>query len=112
MTTFKLQSYPNIEFAKTVEGVTYYFHFCYFRGLMYATIEDATGAALAQSLRCVDRQWLIPYPAYVKEGKGNFRFEDMNGDYPDFRNFGTTCNLVYYTATEIADMEQEGADGE
>lgn len=104
MTPFTLPSHPNMEFSKTVEGVSYFFHLCWFRGIMYVTIEDATGAVLAQSVRCINKQWLIPYPAYQKEEKGNFRFEDVNGNYPDYRNFGTTCTLCYYTAEEMSGM--------
>ena len=107
MVAFDLPSNPNMEFSRTVEGVSYFFHLCFFRGLMYVTIEDMVPNVLARAARCVNKQWLIGYPAYRSPGKGDFRFEDMNGNYPDYRNFGKTCRLCYYTAAEIAEMGED-----
>ena len=104
MRIISLQPIANQVTTVAVGVGAYTLMFRYFRGLMYATVRAATGEAYVGSVRCADRQWLLPWrrPGY---GDGNFRFEDDNGEYPDFRNFGTSCRLVFYSADEIANGE-------
>ena len=106
MKSFKLQNVPNQVFTVSVNGNDIKFHLCTFRNLMYVdvTSQDDT-VVYARSLRCVNKQWLLPYPAYIPEGVGNFRFEDSNGNYPWYENLGLSCNFVYYSPDEIAQMQ-------
>ena len=100
MTIFVPDSVPNQRFTLAPNGVVYDFSLRFFRDLMYVTIRNQEGNVYVGAMRCADRRWLIPFrrPGY---GDGNFRFEDDNGEYPDFRNFGTSCRLVFYSAAEL-----------
>ena len=99
MIAYSPAAIPNQNFKWTPNGVTYDFTLRFFRGLMYATIRTEEGAVYVGSIRCVNRQWLIPWRR-AEMGDGNFRFEDDYGQYPDYRNFGTSCRLVFYSASE------------
>ena len=101
MQVFAISSAPNQSFSLVANGEVYNFTLRYFRGMMYATIRNADGAVYVGAVRCADRQWLLPWrrPGY---GNGNFRFEDDNRQYPDFRNIGKSCRLVFYSALETA----------
>lgn len=100
MTTFSPSQVPNQAFDFNVEGDVYRFVLRYVRGLLYATVSDEDGNVLVGSLRCANYQMLLPF----RRGSvsGNFRFEDTQGQYPAYENFGVTCRLVHYTAEEIS----------
>lgn len=102
MIVYNLATEPNQTFEVTVNGITLEFELRYFRDLMYATVRNAEGAVVASNVRCVNRQWLMPF-SYEPAG-GNFRFEDEEGRYPAYENFKTSCPLVYYSIDEIAAM--------
>ena len=104
MTVYTPSSVANQTFKLSPNGVTYNFSLRFFRDLMYVTIRNEDMAVYVGSLRCADRQWLLPWRR-AGYGNGNFRFEDDNRQYPDFRNFGTSCRLVFYSAAEIAEAE-------
>ena len=103
MRTFSLKSVPNQRFSVIPERAVYDFSLRFFRDLLYVTIRNGSGAVYVGALRCADRQWLLPWrrPGY---GDGNFRFEDDNGQYPDYRNFGSSCRLVFYPYAETEEM--------
>ena len=46
-------------------------------------------------------QGVLPYPYMVSEAGGNFFFITENGEYPNYTNFGTTCNLYFITEDEL-----------
>ena len=92
---------PNTFTPISVDGRIYGLTIRHFRGMQYATITDRVGNIISGPVRCCNRKWLIPYPALGYAGAGNFMFIDDNDQYPDFRNFGSTCHLVYYTLEEI-----------
>lgn len=102
MITYNLAEDPNQSFEVTVNGMTLSFELRFFRDLMYATVRDADNAIVSSNVRCADRQWLIPF-GFSAVG-GNFRFEDEEGRYPNYKNFGSSCPLVFYTIDEIAAM--------
>ena len=102
MTAYTPKSVPNQRFTFSPGGVEYNFTLRFFRDLMYVTIRNRVGNVYVGALRCANMQWLLPYRT-ADYGDGNFRFEDDNGQYPDYRNFGTSCRLVFYTADEIAE---------
>lgn len=101
MQTFTLQQMPNQLISVSADGMIFNLLFRFFRDMMYATVTDYTGNLIAGPVRCCNRKWILPYPALNYGGAGNFMFVDVNGQYPDFRNFGKTCSLVYYTKEEI-----------
>lgn len=46
-------------------------------------------------------QGVLPYPYMVSEVGGNFFFITENGEYPNYTNFGATCNLYFITEDEL-----------
>ena len=104
MTNIPLSPVPNQEFSVAPSGNRYTINIRFFRSLMYVTVRNQYGAVYVGSLRCADRQWLLPY-RQKNYGDGNFRFEDDNGQYPDYRNFGQSCRLVFYTVEELSSGE-------
>lgn len=98
MTAYTPDPYPNQTFVFNADGDVYRFSLRTIRGLLYATLRDDDDNVLVGSVRCVNRRWLLPF----RRNGGNFRFEDDNGQYPDYSNFGGSCRLVYYDADEIA----------
>lgn len=102
MQTFELRAVPNFQISLSADGFIYDMTFRHFRGMTYATVRDYNGNVIAGPVRCCNGKWIIPYPALNYAGAGNFMLIDDNGQYPDFRNFGKSCYLAYYTLEEIA----------
>lgn len=101
MVKYNLSPVPNQRFSISVEGLTYRFSLRYFRDMMYCTITDIDDIVLASNIRCTNKGWLLPF-AY-KQMMGNFRFENSEG-YPVYKDFQTTCSLVYYSAEDLANL--------
>lgn len=101
MITYALSADPNYTFEVAPEGVPYLFHIRRIRGLMYVTITDRDSNRISGPLRVCNGEWLIPYAAHNIPGGGNFMIVDTTGQYPDFKNFETTCSLLYYPLSEI-----------
>lgn len=105
MQVIELSSVANQSITVTPEVYQYTISVRYFRDMMYAYIYDSAGNPISNGIRCCNGKWLIPYGARNYDGGGNFMFVDRDGKYPDFRNFGKTCSLVYYTREEIVNGE-------
>lgn len=99
MLYISLSKVPNQSMYFIHGDYTYDFSFRTIGNLLYATI-SINGTAVKSSLRCVPYGWLIPYNNEIGMD-GNFRFETINKDYPDYNDFDDTCFLVYYTNEEI-----------
>lgn len=56
-------------------------------------------------LRVVAGYPIIPYE-YLENG--NFAFQTQNDDYPDYSQFNITQNLIYASATELAEIRAAG----
>lgn len=91
---------PNQKITVKPGGVTYVISLRYFRGLMYATVRNMSGNVHSGMVRCTNGGWILPWRK-LGVGDGNFRFEDEQGRYPNFENFGDGCYLAYYTSEEI-----------
>ncbi len=50
---------------------------------------------LVQNVPCFANQGILPYPYMITEAGGNFKFVTENDEYPNWVNFGKTCNLVF-----------------
>lgn len=105
MTRYSLSSEPNFVISVNPEGPSYWIHFRYLRGLMYATIEDSSGNRISGPIRICQGQWLIPNAAHNFIGGGNFIVVDNQGQYPMFDRFSSNCELQYYTLSEIESGE-------
>ena len=104
MVYYTLAEDPNQTFEVSPYGITYVFTLKRIRGFMYVTIEDSLGNRISGPLRVCNAAWLIPHTAYNNEGGGNFLILNQNNEYPDFKNFETSCQLRYYTAEEIESL--------
>lgn len=58
------------------------------------------GRTLAEGVRVVNKQWLIPYK-YLCYGIGNFRVVSSNEDYPSYDDIGINWDVVYYDKDEF-----------
>ncbi len=50
---------------------------------------------------CFPNQRIIPYNYLQEKLGGNFVFETISNNYPNFENFGDTCKLYFETLDEI-----------
>lgn len=50
---------------------------------------------------CFPNQVVVPYPYMQELLGGNFIFETQNDNYPNYENFGSTCNLYFVTLDEL-----------
>lgn len=50
---------------------------------------------LVQNIPCFANQGILPYPYMITELGGNFMFVTSGDEYPSWKNFGDTCNLVF-----------------
>ena len=91
---------PNQQFSTVADGIDFEITLNTAGGLLFATVK-ANGKTVKTSGRCVNGQWLIPYMAYAPAGCGNFKFLMRDGEYPNYKNFNTTCILVYYAHDEL-----------
>lgn len=94
---------PNQQFSTVADGINYEITLNTSDNLLYATVK-ANGTVLKNSGRCIGGRWLIPYIAYAPSGSGNFKFLTRDGEYPNYKNFNTTCILVYYTHDELENV--------
>lgn len=98
------QSSPNQSFTTVVDGFTFDITLQTAFGILFATV-DIDGVRVKTSCRCINQQWIVPYPAYLPEGCGNFMFLVNGEQYPNYGDFNSTCVLVYFSADEIKEMQ-------
>lgn len=91
---------PNVEFSFTDTESVYTVRLHLFRGITYASImkDEET---IAHSVKCIAGSFLIPD---WTESSINIRFETIDGRYPNYEDYGTSCNLVLYTKDEIEEL--------
>lgn len=54
---------------------------------------------------CCPNQYVVPYPYQFKKIGGNFYFETVGDEYPNFENFGKNCFLYFETLEEMKNAE-------
>lgn len=109
MTTYAIELnniYPNQEFDLMFEDIKNSLH------ILLQTVNQVTlmsisinNTQIGQSFICLPNQFVIPYPWIVERVGGNFVFETENNNYPNYENFGTTCNLYFVTQDELNNAE-------
>lgn len=102
MEYISLSRVPNQAFTIFTNGMTLAFTLNWFRDQLYVTVDEVGGDNIVTSERACDRQFILPERIALRGDGGNFRFEDDNREYPDYRNFNRSCVLVKYSADEIA----------
>lgn len=99
MLTIPLSNVPNQSFEFVYGGFVYSVTLKTYRSVVYGSV-SIDDEPICQSIRCVNNQWIIPYEA-IWSGKGNFRFECDDANYPNYENFGSSCHLRFYPSDEI-----------
>lgn len=54
---------------------------------------------------CFANQPVIPFRYMIEKLGGNFIFETVKNEYPNFENFGNSCRLFFNTIEEIKNAE-------
>lgn len=92
----------NQEVTTNLEGIRWVLTFKETQnGYISATVVR-NSETLVSNIICVNGTPILPY-RYLMEN-GNFFFDVVGDDLPNWRNFGDTCNLMYITAGEIEEM--------
>jgi len=102
MQYISLSKVPNQSFYFIHGDYTYEFSLRMINDLLYSSV-SINGTVVKSTLRCVPYGWLIPYKNSMGMD-GNFRFETLNKDYPNYNDFDDTCFLIFYTNDEIKDL--------
>lgn len=58
-------------------------------------------AQVGETFICYPNQPVIPYLYMAEILGGNFIFETQGDNYPNYENFGSTCNLYFITLDEL-----------
>lgn len=93
-----IESIPNQVFTVVIDNITYR---CALRNIQNLTFMSvwADGDLLFYNQLCVPNSFVNPYNYLSINGK--FYFRCINNDYPFFKNFGVTQELLFYTAEEV-----------
>lgn len=68
--------------------------------MLFASV-DIDEVAVSTSVRCVNNKPIIPYRAYAPKDIGNIFFYCSDDEYPDYKNFNSSCIIVYMTPEEM-----------
>lgn len=91
-------STPNQSLSVVINDVSYEITLKLVEGIMEFSL-SVNGNKVTDGERCFANQFILPYP-YMAEN-GNFIFKTENEEYPNWENFGSTCQLLFYTRDEI-----------
>lgn len=98
--------YANQEFDVQIDGVDKDIHIALRTVkdiiLMSVTVDKEL---LGIPFICFPGQPVLPYPYMVEKLGGNFMFVTENGVYPNYENFGTSCNLYFITSDDLAEID-------
>lgn len=97
-------SAPNQNFRTVVDGFTFDITLNTALDMLFATV-DINGERVKTTCRCINGQFIVPYPAYLPDGCGNFLFYTKDENYPNYQNFNTTCMLIYLSDSEIKELQ-------
>lgn len=105
MTTYAIElnnNYANQEFDLILDDIKNTIH------VLLQTVNNAllmtvsiNNNILGAPFLCIANTPIIPYQYLQDNLGGNFVFETVNNNYPNYENFGKTCNLYFFTLDEI-----------
>jgi len=104
MRVVPLAAIPNQSFTVTLSGVRWALRIATASGVTVCDV-SREGVALAQGVRALAGQPLIPYK---RQETGNFIFVTDGEALPDYLMFGVTQTLVYLEPAEIAALAAAG----
>lgn len=97
-TGIPLQQIPNQKFTISLDGVLFNITLKKCNGVMAMSV-SINGTATIDNLICAACAPIIP-AKYLEDG--NFMFLTANNQLPDYKQFGLTQSLFYFTAAELA----------
>lgn len=98
MYEIKLQKIPNQEFNFTIDDNTFRVQLRTIQDLTFASI-FLNGNALLYTQICTPNNFINLY-RYISAG-GKFYFRCVDNEYPNYRKFGETQQLLFYTEDEL-----------
>lgn len=106
MQIIPLVQLPNYEFTITLDGAKYDLAWRTIDDLTYMTIVRA-GVKIVDSVRCIPFRPIIPYE-YLEGTGGNFAFDTLNDELPNYQSFGVSHTLLYASNAELATLRATG----
>lgn len=101
MKPITLQAVPSQRLQFVADGQQYDIR-VWFDGLDVMFMDVTINTILVvSSYPCIVGQMVIPY-AYLEGDGGNFIWDTVSGDYPNYENFGAGDTLLYASAAEMA----------
>ena len=97
-----LQPIERQKFNITLDDQYYEITLVAVQNCMYATIKREN-VELISGTRCVSGYALIPYQ-HLEGNSGNFAFKTQNEEMPWWEKFGSTQQLIYLSAAELAEL--------
>lgn len=95
--------YANQEFDVSIDGINNNIH-CLLQTndnnilLMSVFVNNEQ---IGMPFICYSNQLVIPFDYQMKKIGGNFLFETVTNNYPNYENFGNSCKLYFLTLEEI-----------
>lgn len=94
-----ITSTPNQSLTVVINDISYEITLRLVENIMEFSL-SVNGSKVTDGERCFPNQFILPYP-YMLNG-GNFIFKTENEEYPNWENFGSTCQLLFYTTEEMS----------
>lgn len=91
------QAIPNQTLSVVLSNQQYDITLKETNGVMSASI-SRNEIPIVSNCRMVNSEPLLPY---LYQEEGNFIFDNNSEDLPDYRQFGITQRLLYFTAAEL-----------
>lgn len=96
-------STPNQSLSVVINDVSYEITLKLVEGIMEFSL-SVNGNKVTDGERCFPNQFVLPY-LYMVNG-GNFIFKTENEKYPNWEDFGSTCQLLFFSSEEIENAKK------
>lgn len=97
-----LQNIPNQAFSVQIDNNLYDMTIKFIVDVMVVTVVR-NGITIMTNVRATPNMPLILYP-YLEAEEGNFAFFTIDGDYPNYNQFGQNQFLLYLSPTDLEDL--------
>lgn len=105
MSTYSIElnnAYANLEFDVLIDEIQKNIH------VLLQTVNNCTFMSIFVNneqigipFMCFPNQLIIPYPYIQEILGGNFIFKTDSDNYPNYEDFGKSCNLYFITQDEL-----------
>lgn len=93
-----LAAKPNQSLSVVIDNISYEITLKLVEGIMEFSL-SINSTKVTDGERCFPNQFILPYPYMAQNG--NFIFKTENEEYPNWQDFGSTCQLLFFTREEI-----------